>query len=87
RRHIDRDLPVIVHGYFTASGHIVCVTGYDDEHVRIHDPYGEWFVDGYQTSETGSVYWMRNETFDRLCNDGGIWTHFFARGGQHDDSR
>lgn len=66
---------------FPLFGHIVCVAGYDDRYgtVRIHDPYGEWFPNGYQIDRMGSSYNMTYRTFTQLCDDGGIWTHFFSR--------
>jgi ABC-type bacteriocin/lantibiotic exporter with double-glycine peptidase domain len=78
--NIDAAFPCVVHGYFTRSGHIVCVTGYDDStnQVRIHDPYGEWWPNGYDTSAP-KVYWLSYRRFLQLTDDNGIWTHFFSR--------
>ena len=42
--------PVIVHGYFTGSGHVVVLTGYDGTHYTVNDPAGRWkqtFKGGY----------------------------------------
>lgn len=42
--------PVIVHGYFTGSGHVVVITGYDGTHYTVNDPAGRWnqaFKGGY----------------------------------------
>ncbi len=33
--------PVVVHGYFTPSGHIVVITGYNQKGFVVNDPYGE----------------------------------------------
>lgn len=78
RASIDAGRPVIIHGYFTRSGHIVVVTGYDANSLTLHDPYGEWFAGGYQNNETGSVYNMSNATITRLCDESGIWAHFIS---------
>lgn len=75
---IDAGNPVIVHGYFTRSGHIVVVTGYSATHVQLHDPYGEWYETGYDTNQTGSIYNLSNATFTRICEDE-VWAHFFHR--------
>ena len=49
---IDSGFPVIAHGYFTRSGHIVVVVGYDKQKnvIIYHDPYGEWFYNGYDVN-------------------------------------
>lgn len=75
---IDAGNPVIVHGYFTRSGHIVVVTGYSATHVQIHDPYGEWYANGYVTNDTGRVYKLSKATFTRVCEDE-VWAHFFHK--------
>ncbi|WP_413160395.1 C39 family peptidase [Capilliphycus salinus ALCB114379] len=48
KHHLAQGHPVIIHGYFTNSGHLIVIKGYDDEEkVWIaHDPYGKWL--GYQ---------------------------------------
>ncbi|NEP46497.1 MAG: hypothetical protein F6K35_47805 [Okeania sp. SIO2H7] len=45
RKSIDKDAPVIIHGFFTDPGHIIVITGYsfEDEEVFVRDPYGEWY--------------------------------------------
>ena len=47
---LSAGLPTIVHGYFSASGHVVVATGYDGVHYTVHDPAGVWsqtFKGGY----------------------------------------
>ena len=39
---LDRGVPVIVHGYFTAYGHVLVVLGYDDTGYTVNDPAGSW---------------------------------------------
>jgi len=78
--HLKRGCPVIVHGYFTGFGHIIVIKGFNDDNFICHDPYGEWFYDGYQKNTAGG-YFGKNirysfDMINRLCNDGGIWTHF-----------
>jgi uncharacterized protein YvpB len=79
--------PCVVHGYFTKSGHIVVVRGFDldTQMVCINDPYGEWHGYGYEKHDTvneqdqeGKEVWMTFDTFNKLCNDGGIWTHVIS---------
>ncbi|MEE2835218.1 MAG: C39 family peptidase [Myxococcota bacterium] len=41
---------LIVHGYFTGSGHVLVVTGFDGERYTVNDPAGQWserFQGGY----------------------------------------
>jgi hypothetical protein len=40
RAHLDKKLPVVIHGDFTESGHVICVIGYNSEGFIVHDP---WF--------------------------------------------
>ena len=42
RRHIDAGRPVVIHGNFTGSGHVVLIVGYDDTGWILHDPAGRW---------------------------------------------
>ena len=42
RTELDRGVPVIVHGYFTRSGHVLVVTGYDQNGYYVNDPAGRW---------------------------------------------
>ena len=42
RKAIDSGSPVVIHGYMTRSGHIVCVVGYDRFGLVVNDPAGAW---------------------------------------------
>jgi hypothetical protein len=45
--------PVIVHGMFTSSGHVLVVIGYDEQGYWVNDPAGSWaqtFEGGYAGS-------------------------------------
>ena len=53
---LSQGKPVIVHGYFTASGHVVVITGYDGTHYTVNDPAGRWnqaFKGGYSGGYSG----------------------------------
>lgn len=77
--------PCVTHGYFTGSGHIVCLIGYNEKGFIVHDPYGEWYADGYDRNddsrpEKGKAltysYGMMRET----CMTGGeFWVHFLSK--------
>jgi uncharacterized protein YvpB len=59
--------PCIVHGYFTRSGHILCIYGYSDFGVNIADPYGEWHSWGYDTYASG-IYELSWGALATLCS-------------------
>jgi GH24 family phage-related lysozyme (muramidase) len=42
RTAINSGSPVVIHGYFTRSGHIVCAVGYDRFGLVVNDPAGAW---------------------------------------------
>ncbi|QKE60850.1 putative cysteine protease [Arthronema virus TR020] len=73
KAHLDRGYPVIIHGYFTAFGHIVVVTGYDETGLIINDPYGEY---PYKNWNTGEGVHYSYDLINRTCNIDGIWAHF-----------
>ena len=78
---IDAGNPVIVHGYFTRSGHIIVIRGYDDKGFLVNDPYGEWFSSGYDNSRRGERLHYSYNLIARTCsqesvgNPRHIWYH------------
>ena len=71
--------PVVVHGYFTAFGHIIVIVGYDENGFIVHDPYGEWFSTGYRTDISGSYLHYSYSLIRRTCiPDGNFWVHFIS---------
>lgn len=73
--------PAVVHGYFTASGHIVCLIGYNSQGFIVNDPYGEYYADGYDTSASGAALTYSYGLIDRACRaDGDFWVHFISKG-------
>ena len=72
---------MIVHGYFTKSGHIVVIRGYDDKGFLVNDPYGEWFSHGYDNSRSGKRLHYSYNLIARTCspesqsNPRNIWYH------------
>lgn len=69
--------PIIAHGYFTRSGHIVAICGFNKDGWIVNDPYGEWFSDGYRTDRSGKELTYSYEMMRRLCgDDGDLWLHF-----------
>lgn len=76
---IDSGNPCITHGWFTESGHIIVIIGYDDYGLIVHDPYGEWFHDGYRTDLSGEELHYSYGLIKRTCHsDGQFWVHFVS---------
>ena len=78
---IDAGNPVIIHGYFTASGHIIVIRGYDDNGFIVNDPNGEWFSSGYDQTRRGEGLHYSYGMISRLCSPesqadpSNIWYH------------
>lgn len=68
RSSIDAGNPVIIHGYFTGSGHIVVICGYDATGFIVNDPYGEWFGTGYDTSRSGKMLHYSYGMMAHICS-------------------
>jgi len=77
KAHIDRGFPVVVHGFFTRSGHIIEIHGYDKNGFICHDPYGD-YKDGYSSNVfNGSNVHYSYALITKLCNpDPEFWVHF-----------
>lgn len=72
--------PAVIHGYFTSFGHVMPVVGYDDDGFFVHDPYGEWFESGYDTSVSGAYLHYSYRLIRRVCMpDGSFWVHFISK--------
>ncbi len=72
--------PIVIHGYFTSFGHIVCLIGYNSHGFIVHDPYGEYWSQGYNTSARGAgLSYSYNLVYDTCMADGDCWVHFISR--------
>jgi uncharacterized protein YvpB len=82
--HLAGGNPCILHGYFTAFGHIIVAVGYDEEGLLIHDPYGEWTADGYILNTTENITRGKYQHYSygliRNCciTPGQLWVHFMG---------
>lgn len=77
---LDSGNPAVTHGYFTESGHIIVLVGYDESGFIVHDPYGEWFDWGYDTSLSGAFLHYSYGLIERTCiGDGDFWVHFISK--------
>jgi len=86
RAQLDKGIPAIVHGYFTNSGHVMVVLGYDADYYYCNDPYGKWGEvykgsSSYIIRATGGIgVRYRRAPFERAIGSGGdAWIHFFSK--------
>lgn len=80
RKHIANGNPCIIHGWFSRSGHIIVLVGYDDSGFVVHDPYGEWCEDGYDTEVSGAFLHYSYDLINRVCiPDGSFWVHYISK--------
>ena len=69
--------PIIVHGYFTHTGHIVAVIGYNSKGWIVNDPYAEWNESGYDTNASGAGLTYSYGMMERICHrSGDLWIHY-----------
>jgi hypothetical protein len=79
QEHLSNGNPCIVHGWFTQSGHIIVLVGYDENGFIVHDPYGEWHSDGYDTSASGEYLHYSYKMIRELCFEGEtFWVHYIG---------
>ncbi len=76
--------PAIVHGYFTPSGHIICLIGYNATGFVVNDPYGEIMYTPYHSyydiyaSGAGLTY-SYGMIYNTCYVDNEFWVHFISR--------
>lgn len=76
--------PVVVHGYFTASGHIVCFIGYNSQGFVVNDPYGEIMYSPdnsyYDIYSNGSgLTYSYSLISEVCCTNNEFWVHFISK--------
>jgi uncharacterized protein YvpB len=78
---IQAGKPVVAHGKFTGSGHIILLVGYDDNHYYAHDPAGKWDQeykgDYKQRTATNGRYikYKKSNLLNAMERDIGLWIH------------
>jgi hypothetical protein len=80
--------PAVLHGYFTPSGHIVTVIGYNAKGFIVNDPYGELMYNYtpensyYDTYASGAGLTYSYNMIYSTCVTGNsteLWAHFISR--------
>ena len=84
RNHLISERPVVMHGKFTTSGHIILIVGYDKRGFIVHDPAGG-YDHCYGCGFHGKyVRYNYNSSADRAMGvDGHLW---FSVAGKSDFS-
>lgn len=78
---IDTGKPCAIHGYFTSSGHIIVVIGYDEDGFVVHDPYGQYIHPmSYDTTKSGQGLNYSYSVMDETCFTEPGWIHRISRG-------
>jgi GH24 family phage-related lysozyme (muramidase) len=78
RDQIDLGRPVVIHGRFTGSGHIIVIIGYDEKGYWCNDPAGKWAQvngDSYADNpKSGAKVYYKEEAMWKACGkDGDVW--------------
>ncbi len=80
KQWLNQGNPCIVHGYFTSSGHIITIIGYNQTGWIVNDPYGEWYSTGYDTSKSGAGLTYSYGMMRQICSpDGDLWIHYVSK--------
>jgi uncharacterized protein YvpB len=85
KESIIRNQPCIIHGYFTRSGHIITVIGFNEKGLIVNDPYGEYYVDGYDRTARGQELVYSYGLISLVCSpesvseNKNIWLHRISR--------
>lgn len=73
RAHLDAGRPVVVHGYWTGSGHVAVIVGYTDTDWIVNDPAGDWYT-CYGCGPADHIAYPIGGAWDaEMSSDGDIW--------------
>ncbi|MEG4070924.1 C39 family peptidase [Microcoleus sp. Pol11C2] len=80
KESIDNNNPVIIHGMFTRSGHIIVGRGYNKQGLVVNDPYGEYPYVGDCAGLSGAGLTYSYGLIQKTCAyDGEFWVHHVSR--------
>lgn len=76
--------PAIVHGYFTPSGHIICLIGYDPTGFIVNDPYGELMYSPYHSyyntyASGAGLHYSYSLMYNTAYVNNAFWVHFISK--------
>lgn len=76
--------PAVTHGYFTPSGHVVAIVGYNEQGFIVNDPYGELMYNPphsyYNTYASGrGLTYSYNLIQNTRVTDKEFWVHFISK--------
>lgn len=73
-----RRRPVVLSAKFTASGHVVCLSGFGGapDVLVVDDPWGDW-NHGYRSRDGSDRAYSVQELEGIGCKNGQIWVHYF----------
>lgn len=73
RQHLDAGRPVVAHGWWTGSGHVTVIVGYDEDDWIVNDPAGDWYT-CYGCGPADHVrYPIGGGWDDAMSVDGDLW--------------
>ncbi|MGM0501235.1 MAG: C39 family peptidase [Bacillota bacterium] len=78
---LQQGKPVVAHGKFTGSGHIIVLLGFDEQYYYANDPAGKWDQryrgDYKQRTATNGKYvkYEKNKLLKAMERDIGLWIH------------
>lgn len=84
---LRRGYPVIVHGFFTRSGHIVCLRSQESQGYVVNDPAGDWsrvVRGGYagRSTDGSAKMYLNDEILAAIGRSGSIWASTAWKPGQ-----
>ena len=90
---IQQGRPVVLHGRFTGSGHVVVLVGYDENYFYINDPAGIWnqkVYGGYNynvITDGEYVKYPRERVMAALNNYNTVFTHEIVKQAHYNQNR
>ncbi|MGV0024845.1 C39 family peptidase [Phormidesmis priestleyi] len=79
---LARGNPVVVHGYFTDFGHVVCIVGFNKKGFIVNDSWGQLIHSfgnqSYDIGKNGNGLTYSYNLIYKLCCPG-FWVHFLSK--------
>ncbi len=80
KKWLEMGNPLIAHGWFTRSGHIIVICGYNERGFIVNVQFGEWYAEGFDTTVTGEGLTYSYGMMERICGPtGDLWLHFVSK--------